>query len=177
MNGSPAPAWIVRAATPPDLPGIQSIYADHVRHGTATFELDPPDLAEMTSRFVSLREGGFPYLVATDADGRVIGYGYAGPYRARPAYRFTVEDSIYLAPEHCGKGIGRLLLERLLAESAEAGFRQMVAVIGDSVNIASIRVHRAAGFAHVGTFRNVGYKFNRWLDTVMMQRELTPPGS
>lgn len=165
MNG------MIRPAERADVAAIQAIYAHHVLHGTATFELDPPDVAEMTARYDGLVGGGFPFLVAEE-NGSILGYGYAGPYRARPAYRYTVEDSIYLHPEHCGRGIGRQLLDQLITESTSRGFKQMVAVIGDSANHASVRVHRAAGFEDVGTFRHVGYKFNRWLDTVMMQRAL-----
>ena len=140
-------------------------------HGTATFELDPPDLAEMTRRFEALRAGGFPYLVAT-REGAIDGYAYAGPYRPRPAYRFTVENSVYLAPDAQRRGTGFRLLESLLAECTERGARQMIAVIGDSANTGSIGVHRKAGFTMIGTHPNVGFKFGRWLDTVMMQRAL-----
>ena len=161
----------IRPAREADLPAITAIYDHAVRQGTATFELEPPDLGEMTRRFRTLAGGGFPFLVAT-LDARVVGYAYAGPYRPRPAYRFTVENSVYLDPAVCGRGIGTALLRQLIAACEARGFRQMIAVIGDSANAASIGVHRAAGFALIGTFKNVGFKFGRWLDTVMMQRAL-----
>jgi phosphinothricin acetyltransferase len=161
------PDPIIRAATEADIPVITAIYAHGVQFGTATFEIDPPNEAEMTRRLRDL--AGFPYLVA-EVDGQVQGYAYAARYRTRVAYRYTLEDSIYIAPEFHRRGIGRLLLDRLIAESAERGFRQMVAVIGDSAQAASIALHRAAGFRMVGTLEAVGYKFGRWLDTVLMQR-------
>jgi len=142
-----------------------------VRYGTATFELTPPDLAEMTRRFRALMDGGFPYLVA-GMDGDVIGYAYAGPYRPRPAYRFTVENSIYLKPAIHRRGIGLLLMRHLLRECEARGYRQMIAVIGDSANAGSVRVHTKCGFQMIGTHPNVGLKFGRWLDTVMMQLSL-----
>jgi phosphinothricin acetyltransferase len=161
----------IRPATPADIAAITRVYAEAVRHGTASFELEPPSEEEMARRMRSLLDGGFPYLVA-ELDGAVIGYAYAGPYRARPAYRFTVEDSIYLDPKAQGRGIGRALLDRLVAESTDRGFRLMVAVIGDSAQTPSIELHRAAGFKMVGTFENIGFKFDRWLDSVLMQRAL-----
>jgi L-amino acid N-acyltransferase YncA len=161
----------IRPAVVADLPSVTEIYADAVRVGTATFELVPPDLAEMTRRFQALMNGGFPYLVAT-LDGTVTGYAYAGPYRPRPAYRFTVENSVYLRPAVHRRGIGHQLLQRLIADCAARGFRQMIAVIGDSANAGSIGVHSRCGFQMIGTHPNVGLKFGRWLDTVMMQREL-----
>src|SRR4030081_1316352 len=161
----------IRPAAAADLPAITEIYEHAVRYGTATFELIPPDLAEMTRRFGVLMEGGFPYFVAA-LDGRVIGYAYAGAYRPRPAYRFTVENSVYLEPAIHRRGIGRQLLQRLIAESEARGHRQMIAVIGDSANAGSIGVHTKCGFRMVGTHPAVGFKFSRWLDTVMMQREL-----
>ncbi|MDR3469018.1 MAG: GNAT family N-acetyltransferase [Xanthobacteraceae bacterium] len=164
-------APVIRPATLADLPAITAIYDDAVRTGTATFELDPPGLDEMTARFEGLLDGGFPYLVA-DARGEVAGYAYAGPYRARPAYRFTVENSIYLATTARRRGIGLALLNRLVVESRSRGHRQMIAVIGDSANAASIAVHGRAGFQMIGTLHDVGFKFGRWLDTVLMQREL-----
>jgi L-amino acid N-acyltransferase YncA len=154
-----------------DIPAITRIYAHAVRHGTASFELDPPDQAEIERRYGALQDGGFPYLVA-ELGGAIAGYAYAGPYRARPAYRFTVEDSVYIASDMQGRGVGRALLDRLLLESEARGFRQMVAVIGDSGQVASIALHRAAGFRLVGTFEAVGFKFGRWLDSVLMQKEL-----
>jgi L-amino acid N-acyltransferase YncA len=161
----------IRAATAADLPFVTNIYEHAVRHGTATFELIPPDLAEMTRRFDALTDGGFPYLIAV-LDGGVAGYAYAGPYRPRPAYRFTVENSVYLEPAIHRRGIGMQLMRRLIAECEARGFRQMIAVIGDSANVGSIGVHTKCGFQMIGTHPNVGLKFGRWLDTVMMQLAL-----
>jgi len=161
----------IRPATAADLPSITGIYEHAVRFGTATFELIPPDLAEMTRRFGTLRDGGFPYVVAA-LEGRVVGYAYAGAYRPRPAYRFTVENSVYLQPTIHRRGIGLQLLQRLIAECETRGYRQMIAVIGDSANAASIGVHARCGFQMIGTHPDVGFKFGRWLDTVMMQRAL-----
>ena len=163
----------IRAVIPAALPAITRIYDHAVRHGTASFELEPPDEAEMTRRYRALLDGGYPYFVA-EIDGAVAGYAYAGAYRTRPAYRATVEDSIYIDPAAQRRGIGRALLDRLIAESTERNFRQMVAVIGDSAQTASIELHRAAGFRYVGTIENVGFKFGRWLDSVIMQRALGP---
>ena len=165
----PPPA--LRPATPEDVAAITRIYAQAVDHGTASFELEPPSEDEMTRRMRALLDGGFPYWIA-ELDGTVVGYAYAGPYRARPAYRFTVEDSIYVDPKAQGRGIGRALLDRLIADSTSRGFRLMIAVIGDSAQTPSIELHRAAGFKMVGTFENVGFKFDRWLDSVLMQRAL-----
>jgi L-amino acid N-acyltransferase YncA len=162
---------LLRPARADDIPGIQAIYAGHVLSGLATFEEVPPDAAEMARRHAEIVGVGLPYLVA-EAEGRILGYAYAGLYRTRSAYRFSVEDSIYLSPEATGRGLGRRLLDRLIAECTEVGARQMLAVIGDSGNAASIAVHARAGFEHVGTFRAVGFKFGRWVDTVMMQRAL-----
>lgn len=156
---------------PADLPTIQAIYAHAVINGTASFELDPPDLAEMTRRFEALTTGGFPYLVAHEGD-RVLGYAYAGAYRARPAYRGTLEDSVYIAPEAKGRGLGKALLTALITEAEARGFRQMIAVIGGSGHMASIKLHEALGFEHIGALKNVGYKHDQWLDTVFMQRAL-----
>ena len=161
----------IRPATEADLASVTGIYDHAVRFGTATFELVPPDLNEMTQRFRALTDGGFPYLVA-ELDGLVIGYAYAGADRARPAYRFTVENSIYLQPATHRRGIGGLLLRRLIGECEARGHRQMIAVIGDSANAGSIGVHRACGFQMIGTHPNVGLKFGRWLDIVMMQLAL-----
>jgi phosphinothricin acetyltransferase len=161
----------IRPATEADLPAVTDIYAQAVLHGTATFELIPPDLAEMTRRFKALMDGGFPYFVAV-LEGRVVGYAYVGPYRPRPAYRFTVENSVYLQPAIHRRGIGLQLLQRLIAESEARGYRQMIAVIGDSANAGSIAVHTRCGFNMIGTHPNVGFKFGRWLDTVTMQRAL-----
>jgi L-amino acid N-acyltransferase YncA len=161
----------IRPAIAADLPAITEIYEHAVLYGTATFELIPPDLAEMTQRFGVLMEGGFPYLVAA-LEGRVVGYAYAGAYRPRPAYRFTVENSVYLRPAIHRRGIGLQLMQRLITESEARGYRQMVAVIGDSANAGSIGVHTRCGFLMIGTHPDVGFKFGRWLDTVMMQRAL-----
>lgn len=165
------PSLQIRPASEADLPFITGIYDHAVRHGTATFELIPPDLAEMTRRYRSLMDGGFPYFAAA-LDGRVVGYAYAGAYRPRPAYRFTVENSIYLEPAVHRRGIGLQLLQQLIIESEARGYRQMIAVIGDSANSGSIGVHARTGFKMIGTHPNVGFKFGRWLDTVMMQRAL-----
>ena len=166
----------IRPTTAADLPAITAIYDHAVRHGTATFELIPPDVAEMTRRFGVLLEGGYPYLVAL-LEGRVVGYAYAGAYRPRPAYRFTVENSVYLSPSIHRRGIGLQLLQRLIAESEARGYRQMIAVIGDSANAGSIGVHTRCGFRMIGTHPDVGFKFGRWLDTVMMQLALGDGGT
>lgn len=162
----------IRSAIPRDLDAITAIYDDAVRHGTATYELEPPTRGEMDARFAALQADGFPYLVA-ERDGEVLGYAYAGPFRARPAYRFIVENSIYVAPHAKGQGVGRLLLERLLAEATALGFRQMIAVIGDgSSQSPSVRLHERLGFRHSGVLAGSGYKHGRWLDTVFMQFEM-----
>jgi len=167
------PATAIRNASLADIPAITRIYAYSVRHGTASFELDPPDEAEMSRRMRTLLDGGFPYLVA-EIDGAMAGYAYAGPYRPRRAYRFSVEDSIYIDPQVQRRGLGRALLQRLIEECERRGFRQMIAVIGDSAQTPSIELHRAAGFRVIGTIENVGYKFDRWLDSVLMQLALGP---
>lgn len=168
-------AAVLRAATPGDVPALQAIYAHHVLTGFASFEEEAPDEAEMARRLRLLLDGGYPYLVATDPDtGQVLGYAYAGPYRPRSAYRFTVEDSVYIAPDALGRGLGRALLACLIEEATTRGFQQMIAVIGDSGNVGSIALHGALGFAMVGTLRNVGLKRGRVLDSVLMQRSLTP---
>ena len=161
----------IRPAIEADLPFVTEIYAHAVLHGTATFELTPPDLAEMTRRYRVLMDGAFPYLVAV-LDGIVVGYAYAGAYRPRPAYRFSVENSIYLDPAIHRRGIGMKLMRRLIDDCETRGYRQMIAVIGDSANAGSIGMHRACGFQMIGTHPNVGLKFGRWLDTVMMQLAL-----
>jgi phosphinothricin acetyltransferase len=148
-----------------------------VRHGTASFELEPPDETEMARRQRTLIDGGFPYLVA-ERGGALVGYAYAGLYRVRPAYRYTVEDSVYVAPEAHRQGVGRALLDALIARCTDAGFRQMIAVIGDStLQAASINLHAAAGFRLIGTLDAVGYKHGRWLDSVYMQRALGAGGA
>lgn len=163
----------IRPAGPDDIPAITRIYADAVRFGTASFEIEPPDEAEMARRRRALVDAGYPYLVA-QFGATVVGYAYAGAYRPRPAYRWSLENSIYIAPDAHRRGIGRALLGRLVAEAEKLGFRQMIAVIGDSAQSASIALHRAAGFRLVGTFEAVGHKQGRWLDTVLMQRTLGP---
>jgi len=165
---------LIRSAAPQDIPAITDIYGRSVETATASFELEPPDPAEMERRYRALVDGGFPYLVA-EADGRVAGYAYAAPYRPRPAYRFTVEDTVYIAPDMQRRGLGIALLNAVVRESAARGFRQMVAVIGDSpMQAGSIALHAAVGFVEVGRMPDVGFKFDRWLDTVLMQRALTP---
>ena len=166
----------IRPATPADIPAIAAIYDHAVRHGTASFEIEPPEPAEMLRRLNALVEAGYPYLVA-EADGEIVGYAYAGPYRPRPAYRWSVEDSVYVAPALHRRGIGAVLLARLVAQAEQRGFRQMIAVIGDSAQQPSIALHRAAGFRLIGTIEHVGHKFGRWLDTVLMQRALGPGAS
>lgn len=163
----------IREASAADLAAVQQIYAHHVLTGTASFELEAPTVDEMRIRFAAIRDKGYPYLVA-EVDGEVVGYAYAGPYRPRPAYAGTVENSVYVRHDQAGRGIGRLLLERLIGACEERGYREMVAVIGDSANEASIRLHAGQGFAMVGTLRGVGRKFGQWLDTVLMQRPLGP---
>jgi L-amino acid N-acyltransferase YncA len=166
---------LLRPATGADMAAVQAIYRRHVLEGLATFEEIPPEEAEMRRRFEDVTGLGLPWLVA-EAGGRILGFAYAGRFRARSAYRFALEDSIYLDPTATGRGFGRALLVRLLAESEAAGARQMLAVIGDSANAGSVGVHRSCGFEHVGVFRNVGFKFGRWVDVVMMQRSLGQGG-
>ncbi len=171
-GASPAsPAPLLRDAAPADLPAITRIYAHHVLHGTATFEEIPPALGEMTTRFDAIAAQGLPYLVA-ELDGRIAGYAYASLYRTRSAYRFTLEDSVYVDHGLRRRGLGRALLAGLLARSEALGYRQMIAVIGDSAQTASIGLHRALGFEHAGLYRSVGLKSGRWLDTVLMQRSI-----
>jgi L-amino acid N-acyltransferase YncA len=165
------PGPVVRGCTIDDLPGVCEIYALEVREGTASFELEPPDLAEMSARFAAIDAAGLPYLVA-ELEGRIAGFAYAGPYRPRPAYRHTVEDSVYVARFARRQGIGRTLLHAVIERATARGLRQMVAIIGDSAHAASIRLHAEAGFRLVGTLEHVGWKFGRWLDTVIMQRAL-----
>jgi phosphinothricin acetyltransferase len=162
----------VRPAQLADIPAITAIYAHAVLNGTASYEYDPPSLDEMTKRFDAIAASGFPYLVA-HIDGRVLGYAYASHFRTRPAYRFMVEDSIYIAPDAQGQGLGTLLLGELLARCETQGFRQMMAVIGDcAVNLASARLHAAMGFVECGRIKGSGFKFGRWCDTLLMQRAL-----
>jgi L-amino acid N-acyltransferase YncA len=161
----------VRDVADDDLPQIQAIYTPHVLSGLATFEEVPPAVDEMRARRAAIAAAGLPYLVAV-VDGRVVGYCYAGPYRPRPAYRHTVEDSIYLAPGFEGRGIGSQLLTTLIARCEAGSWRQMLAIIGDSGNAPSVALHRRLGFRHVGTLQSVGFKLGRWVDTVIMQRPL-----
>lgn len=163
----------VTDARPAHVPAIHGIYAHWVLHGLASFEEVPPDAAEMDRRRLSVQELKLPYLVAEDG-GDVLGFAYAGPYRPRSGYRFTVEDSVYVAPGAHGKGIGRRLLSEVVARAEALGRLQMLAVIGDSGNAASIGLHAALGFRQIGTMRSVGFKFGRWVDTVIMQRALGP---
>jgi phosphinothricin acetyltransferase len=163
--------FLVRASTDADIPAITAIYRSHVLHGTGSFEVEPPHEAELARRRADVVQRGLPWLVA-DIEGRVVGYAYAGLYRAREAYRFTLEDSVYIHPDQMGRGIGRALLEALIETCKAGGFRELIAVIGDSGNEGSIRVHAACGFKHVGVMKNVGLKFDRWLDVVIMQRSL-----
>jgi L-amino acid N-acyltransferase YncA/putative methionine-R-sulfoxide reductase with GAF domain len=166
---------LVRNTTNLDIPGIARVYAHHVLHGAATFEIDPPECDEMDRRRLEIQSRGLPYLVA-EAEGLIAGYAYAGLYRPRPAYRFTVEDSIYIHPDFLARGLGQLLLSKVIEICQEKGYRQMVAVIGDSGNKASIRLHAKFGFREAGVLERVGRKFGRWFDTVLMQRELSADG-
>lgn len=178
-------AILLRPAEARDFPRLQAIYAHHVTTGLASFEESPPDLREMLRRWDALRRRDFPYLVAViESPGgpRQAGYAYAAPHRSRSAYRHTVEDSIYLDPFFAGQGIGKRLLARLIEDCERLGKRQMIAVIGHSGNEGSIRLHLSLGFRMIGTFSAVGFKFGRWVDTVLMQRALgtgagTPPGN
>lgn len=161
----------LRPASPGDLPAIAAIYAVEVLEGTASFEIEPPDEAEMARRLADVLGRGLPWLVAV-LEGEIAGYAYAGPYRTRAAYAATVENSVYVARSCRGHGIGRMLLDALIEACAAAGRREMVAIIGDSANAASIRLHEACGFRLVGTLQGVGRKHGRWIDTVLMQRSL-----
>ena len=172
-------APIIRPATPADIPGITAIYRPAVLTGFATFEIDPPDEAEMARRFASIIETGYPYLVAA-LDGRIAGYAYVNVYRSRPAYRSTVENSIYIAEDMQRRGVGKVFLNGLVAETGRRGFRQIIAVIGDSGNAGSIGLHRACGFLFSGVLHSTGFKLGRWLDSVLMQLTVgegdrTPP--
>lgn len=162
---------VVRDARDDDIAQIAAIYAFHVRHGAASFEEEPPSHAEMVRRRADVLGRGLPYLVA-EVDGCVGGYSYATPYRARSAYRFTIENSVYVDQGRTRSGIGRTLLTELIARCERGAWRQMIAVIGDSANAPSIGLHASLGFTHAGTLRAVGFKFGRWLDSVLMQRPL-----
>lgn len=167
---------LIRDATAADMAAIAAIYAQDVTGGTGTFELDPPDVAEMIRRHANVRALGLPWLVAEvdgpDGEGMVAAYAYAGPFRLRPAYRYTVEDSIYVDAAHQGNGLGKALLVELIARCEAAGLRQMLGVIGDSANAGSVALHTACGFEMIGTMRSVGWKFDEWRDVVLMQRAL-----
>ena len=162
---------LLRPAAPQDLPAIQSIYAHHVLHGLASFEEEPPPLEEIRRRYDEVIGRGLPYLAAEEA-GEVLGYGYCTPYRARTAYRFALEDSIYVKQGCQGKGIGKALLAEMIRRCERLNYRQIIAVIGDSANAASIAVHAGLGFVRAGNLRSTGYKFGRWVDSVLMQRPL-----
>jgi L-amino acid N-acyltransferase YncA len=164
----------IREAADADIPTITAIYAHAVHHGRASFETEAPDEAEIARRRAAIVSLGLPYLVAELPAAGVVGYAYAGPYRPRPAYRFSLENSIYIAPDRQGAGIGAALLPALITRTEALGYRQMIAVIGDSANHASIRLHARCGFVHVGVLPAVGWKHGQWLDTVLMTRALGP---
>jgi L-amino acid N-acyltransferase YncA len=162
---------LIRPAVASDMDAITLIYAHHVNHGTGSFETEAPDRTEIARRWSEVQARGLPWLVAED-DGDIGGYAYASPYRARPAYRHTVEDSIYVRVDRLGTGLGKLLMPALITAAQACGMRQMIAVIGDSANESSITLHRRFGFHDAGLLKDVGFKFGRWLDTVFMQRSL-----
>jgi phosphinothricin acetyltransferase len=171
----------IRSCRDDDIAAVQALYAHHVVAGTGTFELTAPDAAEVARRRADVLDKGLPWLVA-EREGSVLGYAYANQFRPRPAYRYCVEDSIYLHPSAQGRGVGRALLAELVARCTAAGARQMLALIGDAANLGSIGVHRACGFEPCGTLAAAGWKFGRWLDVVLMQRPLGlgaggPPGT
>lgn len=182
----------VRSARDEDIEGVCSIYRHHVLHGTATFEEVPPPVGAMRGRWEAVVAAGLPFVVAeavasalpnvtgdraARSTSRIVGYAYAAPYRSRSAYRFTVESSVYLDPDATGRGIGRALMQRVIDECGRGPWRQMVAIIGDSANLPSILLHGRLGFVQVGILRDVGRKFDRWLDTVIMQRNLGEDGA
>lgn len=162
---------LIRPSTDADIPAIAAIYAHHVLHGTGTFETEPPSPADMASRRADVLAKGLPYLVA-EHDAQVLGFAYCNWFKPRPAYRFSAEDSIYLAADQGGRGLGRLLLSELAAQAEQVGVRKLIAVIGDSANAGSIGVHKALGFQHVGVLSSCGWKFDRWLDVVLMEKSL-----
>lgn len=169
----------IRDSRDQDLAAITAIYGHHVLHGTGTFETTPPTEAEMAARRADVLGKGLPYLVA-EQDGRVVGFAYCQWFKPRPAYRFSAEDSIYVEPDAAGRGLGRALLQELVARAERCGIRKLIAVIGDSANAPSIGVHRASGFSHSGSIASCGWKFDRWLDIVLMERSVgagdsTPP--
>jgi len=173
MSEAPVAA-VIRDACPDDVPAIARIYGHHVLHGLASFEETAPSDEEIGRRFAEIAAKGYPYIVACEpgSPGQVVGYAYASAYRPRPAYRWTVENSVYLAPERAGQGIGAALLATLIARCEAKGYRQMVAVIGDSANAASIGLHERLGFHRAGLIASVGFKHGRWVDSVLMQRAL-----
>lgn len=176
---SRAGAVTVRPAIAADVPAIQAIYAHHVLQGIASFEEQPPDRAEMQRRLKDVQARGLPYLVASERPdgGAILGFSYAAPYRTRPAYRYALEDSVYVLPGRDGQGIGSALLEQLIRRCEGLGYRQMIAVIGDSANHGSIRLHARHGFRECGLLTSVGFKHGRWIDSVFMQRALGPGDS
>ena len=167
---------MIRPSRDEDIAAITAIYAHHVLNGTGTFEIDPPSVADMTGRRADVLSKGLPYIVAEEA-GQVIGYAYCTWFKPRPAYRFSAEDSIYVAPGVHGKGIGRALLAELAAQAERVGIRKLIAVIGDSSNAGSVGVHRSLGFEHVGILKSCGWKFDQWLDVVLMEKALGPGDS
>lgn len=167
----------IRDAADADMAAICTIYAHHVTNGFGSFEETPPDMAEMVRRRLDVLARGLPYLVAVDRDERVLGFSYAAPYRLRTAYRYTLEDSIYVAPDATGRGVGAQLLKVLIVRATALGYRQMIAVIGGSENRASMRVHSSQGFQKVAVLRGIGFKLGRWIDSVLMQRTLGPGDS
>lgn len=171
---------LIRPSQPQDIPAITAIYTHHVKTGTGTFEIEPPSTSDMESRRADVLSKGLPYLVAVDGD-KVLGFAYCNWFKPRPAYRYSAEDSIYLAADAHKQGIGRALLAELAAQAEKAGVRKLIAVIGDSANHGSIAVHRSVGFTHVGVLKSCGWKFDQWLDVVLMEKALglgstQPPG-
>ena len=162
---------LIRPSRSDDISAITAIYTHHVLHGTGTFEIDPPTEADMAARRADVLSRGLPYLVAEQA-GQVVGFAYCNWFKSRPAYRFSAEDSIYLAPDRHGRGLGRALLAELAAQAENAGVRKLIAVIGDSGNLGSVRLHHSAGFTPVGVLKSCGWKFDRWLDAVLMEKAL-----
>jgi L-amino acid N-acyltransferase YncA len=173
MTREAAVPAIIRPSRDDDIAPIRQIYAHHVLHGLASFELEPPDAAEIARRRQTVISAGYPHLVA-ERDGEIVGYAYAGPYRPRPAYRYTAENSVYVRHDCLGQGVGKSLLAALIPACDARGLRQLIAVIGDSAHHASIELHRRAGFEMIGTIRSSGFKFGRWVDTVLMQKALGP---
>jgi phosphinothricin acetyltransferase len=164
-------ATLIRPSLPADLPAVTAIYAHHVTHGKGSFELEPPDLNDMSRRRSDVLAKGLPHLVASRG-AEVLGFAYAGAFRPRPAFRFMAEDSVYIHADHAGQGLGRALLAELLRHCEALGIRQMLGVIGDSANAGSIGVHRSVGFEQVGVLKSCGWKFERWLDVVLMEKTL-----